>query len=308
MGTPEFATGTLKALIGEGCNIVGVITAPDKPAGRGKKLQEPDVKKFAVQQGLLVLQPDKLKNPDFLQQLRGLKADLQIVVAFRMLPEEVWGMPAKGTLNLHGSLLPQYRGAAPINWALINGEQKTGVTTFLIEKDIDTGKIIFQEEVTITRDMNAGGLHDLLMDTGAKLVIKTVRAIAEGNYPQVDQSSLFAEAMALKPAPKIFKEDCKINWNNPAVIVHNFIRGLSPYPTAHTAIKTNEGAELSLKIFEAIPEVVLHQLAPGTILSDGKKYLKFAVADGFILVLSLQLEGRKRLVTEEFLRGFGALG
>jgi methionyl-tRNA formyltransferase len=233
MGTPDFAVASLKKLVENNCNIVAVITAPDRPAGRGQKLHETPVKQYAVSVGLPVLQPEKLKNSEFLETLRSYKADLQIVVAFRMLPEIVWAMPPLGTFNLHGSLLPQYRGAAPINWAVINGEKETGVTTFFIEKEIDTGKIIFKETLPISEDATAGTMHDELMEIGANLVLKTVRAIEAGDFPQEDQSS---NETTLKAAPKIFKEDCEIDWTKPSEAIRNFIRGLSPYPAAWTLL------------------------------------------------------------------------
>ena len=236
MGTPDFAVESLKILVEGGGNVVAVITAPDRPAGRGKKLQESSVKVFATEKGIPVLQPLKLKNPLFLEELKNYKADLQVVVAFRMLPEVVWNMPKKGTINLHGSLLPQYRGAAPINWAIINGETETGVSTFFIEKEIDTGKIIYKEKLNIKPTDNAGIIHDQLMDLGAQLVLKTVKAIESCNYPQIDQD----EFQELKLAPKIFKEDCEINWAKNSSELYNLIRGLSPYPGAWTKINNKK--------------------------------------------------------------------
>jgi methionyl-tRNA formyltransferase len=302
MGTPEFAVAILKALYEAGVHIAAVITAPDKPAGRGQKLQESDVKRFAQSISIPVLQPEKLKNPEFIKQLESYQADLFVVVAFRMLPEVVWSMPRHGTINLHASLLPQYRGAAPINWAIINGEKKSGVTTFFIEKDIDTGKIIYTDEVAITESDNAGTLHDKLMMVGTTTIVKTVSGIASGNYPKIDQQS---DGKALKSAPKIFKEDCKINWNQDVITIHNFIRGLSPYPTAWTVFENTQTLEtLSAKIFEADKEIMEHNLQEGSIVSDEKRYLKVAVKEGFLIIKTIQLEGKKRLGIEEFLRGF----
>lgn len=300
MGTPEFAVASLKAIVDSGFNVVGVVTAPDKPAGRGQKLQESDVKQYAKDLNVPVLQPEKLKDPEFIDQLRGLKADLQVVVAFRMLPEVIWSMPRMGTINLHASLLPQYRGAAPINWAIINGDKKTGVTTFFIEKEIDTGKIIFVEEVEITDTDNAGSLHDKLMMTGAGLLVKTVNAIRDNHYPQVDQVAFGL----LRTAPKIFKETCKIDWSVDLETAYNFIRGMSPYPAAWTLVQNPNGETLSVKIFETLKEAANHITQPGTVLSDEKSYVKVAVSGGYLFVKVLQLEGKKRLTIEEFLRGF----
>jgi len=304
MGTPDFAVASLKKLVENGCEVVAVITAPDKPSGRGLKMNETPVKQYAVSQGIPVLQPEKLKNSAFLEELRSYKADLQVVVAFRMLPEVVWSMPSVGTFNLHGSLLPQYRGAAPINWAIINGETESGVTTFLIEKEIDTGKIIFKEKVKISEEDNAGSLHDTLMETGAELVLKTVRAIEKGDYPQEAQDN-FTE---LKAAPKIFKETCKIDWNQPTQTLFNFIRGLSPYPAAWTML-----GDKVCKIYAAqpaegdLPEDLTtfsFEADQVTIKTDQKKVLYFRTADGCLSVRELQLEGKKRMITEDFLRGY----
>lgn len=297
MGTPEFAVASLEALLEAGCDIVGVVTAPDKPAGRGQKLSESAVKQFAVSKGLPVLQPVKLKDPEFLEQLRALQPDLQVVVAFRMLPEVVWNMPPLGTINLHASLLPQYRGAAPINWAIINGEKESGVTTFFLKHEIDTGNILFTEKVTVFDHFNAGSLHDKLMDKGAGLLVKTVKAIESGRYTEQPQEKI-VEGTELKHAPKIFKEDCKIDWNQPTEKVHNLIRGLSPYPTAFTELNGKV-----LKVFEAEKEIKDHDITPGNFVTDHKTYLKFACTDGFINLKDVQLEGKKRMGIEEFLRG-----
>jgi methionyl-tRNA formyltransferase len=297
MGTPDFAVASLDALLQPGFDVVAVVTAPDKPAGRGQKLGESAVKRYAMEKGMKVLQPEKLKNPEFIEELRSLNADLQVVVAFRMLPEMVWSMPPKGTINLHGSLLPQYRGAAPINWAIINGETETGVTTFFLKHEIDTGDILFSEAVPIGEEETAGDIHDKLMQTGAQLLVKTVKAIEAGDYQEMPQPST-ADGAELKHAPKIFKEDCQVNWCQPAKKVHDHIRGLSPYPTAYTILQ-----EKTLKIFRANYQVSQPGIQAGGFLSDGKTYLKFACTDGFVNLLEVQMEGKKRMGIEEFLRG-----
>lgn len=304
MGTPEFAVESLKALVENNYNVVGVITMPDKPAGRGYKLQESAVKKYALSVGLPVLQPEKLKDELFLNDLRNLKPDLQIVVAFRMLPEVVWNMPPKGTFNLHSSLLPQYRGAAPINWAIINGEKETGVTTFFLTHEIDTGKIILQDKTTIDKDENVESLHDRLMTMGAKLVLKTVDAILEDDVQVTPQSEFIENEDKLKPAPKIFKETCRINWNMPSEKVYNFIRGLSPYPSAWTEITVENEQTLSFKIFTGEIIDKTHTLNPGTIKTDNKTYIHVATNNGFLAVTDLQLSGKKRMKTRDFLNGF----
>lgn len=303
MGTPDFAVASLDILVQNNYNIVGVITAPDKPAGRGQQVQQSAVKKYALEKGLPILQPEKLKSPEFLDQLHELKADLQIVVAFRMLPEVVWNMPPLGTFNLHGSLLPQYRGAAPINWAVINGEKETGVTTFFLQHEIDTGKVIFRERTAIGEDETAGEVHDRLMMIGAELVLRTVKAIEEGSYQQVEQDEL-SKGAELKHAPKIFKENCKIDWSKSSAEVHNLVRGLSPYPAAWTEIKAPDGKMHSLKIFRTAKENTSHDHAPGTVISDGKNFIKIAAADGLLNIIDLQLAGKKRMGAAEFLRGF----
>lgn len=294
MGTPDFAVASLDALVQANFNVVAVITAPDKPAGRGQKINESAVKRYAVEKGIPVLQPEKLKNPEFLEELKSYEADLQVVVAFRMLPEVVWNMPSKGTINLHGSLLPQYRGAAPINHAIINGEKESGVTTFFLTHTIDTGDIILSDKTPIADDETAGELHDKLMVIGANSLVKTVTAIAEGNFTEQPQP----QSDVLKHAPKIFKDDCKINWNNPSQLIYNLIRGLSPYPTAFTLLN-----DKTLKIFKAELENKEPGIAAGGFLSDGKTYLKFATKDGFIKLLDIQYEGKKRMLIEDFLRG-----
>lgn len=297
MGTPEFAVASLDALIQAGCDVVAVITAPDKPAGRGQKLSESAVKKYAVANNLKVLQPEKLRAPEFLQELQALKADLQVVVAFRMLPEVVWSMPTKGTINLHASLLPQYRGAAPINWVVINGEKESGVTTFFLQQQIDTGNILFTEKVSIPDDFTAGDLHDKLMNKGAGLLVKTVKAVESNKYSEQPQAHLLDDAEP-KHAPKIFKEDCRIEWNKPVEQVYNLIRGLSPYPTAFTELNGKV-----LKIYKSTKEAATVDTTPGTYSTDNKTYLKFACTDGYIHVTDIQLEGKKRMSIEEFLRG-----
>ena len=297
MGTPEFAVASLNALIEAGCEIVGVVTAPDKPAGRGQVVSESAVKQYAVANGLRVLQPEKLKNEEFLNDLYALQADLQVVVAFRMLPEAVWNMPPKGTINLHASLLPQYRGAAPINWVLINGEKETGVTTFFLKHDIDTGNILFTEKITLTGHETAGELHDRLMNKGAGLLVKTVKAVESGRYTENPQHQL-AAGVELKQAPKIFKEDCLIDWNQPAEKVYNLIRGLSPYPTAYTLLN-----EKILKVFGAEYELAETDEEPGEFFSDNRTFLKVSATDGFVHLIDVQLEGKKRMEIQEFLRG-----
>lgn len=297
MGTPDFAVSSLDALVKAGFNIVAVITAPDKPSGRGQKLQEPAVKQYAIANGLKVLQPEKLKNPEFLAELRSLEADLQVVVAFRMLPEVVWSMPKKGTINLHGSLLPQYRGAAPINWAIINGEKESGVTTFFLKQEIDTGDVLFTQRILIGDDETAGALHDKLMHTGAELLVNTVKAVQNGSFKEQPQTSLNL-ADELKHAPKIFKADCEIYWNQPVTDIYNRIRGLSPYPAAFTQLNGK-----NCKLFNTRMELKEPAIQPGGFLTDGKTYLKFAALDGFIRVEELQLEGKKRMAVADFLRG-----
>jgi len=294
MGTPDFAVASLDALVKADFDIVAVITAPDKPAGRGQKLNESAVKKYAVEHDIPVLQPEKLKNPEFLDQLKSFEADLQVVVAFRMLPEVVWNMPKKVTINLHGSLLPQYRGAAPINHAIINGEKESGVTTFFLTHEIDTGDIIQSATTPIADDETAGELHDKLMQIGAELLVKTVKAIKEDNYQEQPQP----QSEVLKHAPKIFKEDCKIDWNQPAQQVYNLVRGLSPYPTAFTFLN-----DKTLKVFKAELESKEPGITAGGFLTDGKTYLKFAAKDGFIKLIDIQYEGKKRMLIEDFLRG-----
>jgi methionyl-tRNA formyltransferase len=346
MGTPEFAVASLDALVKSGYNVVGVVTAPDKPAGRGMKMNESAVKKYAVEHGLRILQPEKLKNPAFIEELKSLKADLQIVVAFRMLPEVVWNMPPMGTINVHGSLLPQYRGAAPINWAVINGEKETGVTTFQLKHEIDTGDILLQESFPIGEDDTAGEVHDRMKEVGAKLLVQTVQGLAEGTLEEKPQASIgngqwamekpelseshsspdsyrvtthhpIAIGSPLRHAPKIFTETCKIDFSKTVDEVHNLIRGLSPFPGAFTTLH-----EKTLKIYRSKKEItgrgatgnLNHQETAGrpaesgltgnNFTTDGKTYLKFACSNGYIHVLELQLEGKKKMLIEDFLRGY----
>lgn len=296
MGTPDFAVASLAALLEAGEDVVAVITTPDKPAGRGQKLHESPVKKFAADKGIPVLQPEKLKNPEFLRELSSYNADLQVVVAFRMLPEAVWNMPDKGTINVHASLLPQYRGAAPINHVIINGETESGVTTFLLQHEIDTGNILFAQKVPISLTDNAGILHDKLMKAGAEVLVKTVTALKTDNVTPIPQDNLREDQ--LKFAPKIFKEDCLIEWNGPTRTVYNHIRGLSPYPAAFTQLQGKV-----LKIFE-VEEVAKINKAAGEWETDGKTHITYATADGALSIKSLQLEGKKRMQIDEFLRGY----
>lgn len=306
MGTPTFAVASLKALVENDYNVVGVVTTPDKPAGRGYQLQPSAVKQYALQQGLTLLQPEKLKDELFLDSLRQLQADLQIVVAFRMLPEVVWKMPPKGTFNLHSSLLPQYRGAAPINWAIINGEKETGVTTFFLSHEIDTGRIIFQEKITITETDNAATMHDKLMIMGAQLVCKTVEAVLNGTVTAMPQSELFENESELKPAPKIIKETCRVDWGKSVREVHDFIRGLSPSPAAWTELHQSGNDEpLRFKLFasEMTPRNTGNMPA-GTIQTDNKTFLDVAVRDGIIRITDIQSSGKKRMKTIDFLHGY----
>lgn len=303
MGTPEFAVESLKRLVEGGYNVVGLITMPDKPAGRGHKIQYSPVKQYALETGLPLLQPEKLKSEAFLEELRTWKADLQIVVAFRMLPEAVWKMPRLGTFNLHASLLPQYRGAAPINWAIINGETESGITTFFLKHEIDTGEIIQQVKVPVADTDNAGMLHDKLMDLGAELVIETVDAILQNRVRKLPQEQ-FSQSPELSTAPKLFKETCRIDWTKNVKNVYDFIRGLSPHPGAWTELSARDFTAVVLKIFESRKIYKEHFLSPGTIRTDGKTYLHIAVIDGFIAVQSLQAPGKKRMDVDAFLRGF----
>lgn len=309
MGTPEFAVASLDALVKAGYNIVGVITAPDKPAGRGMKRHESAVKQYAEKHSLNILQPEKLKNPEFLAQLKALNADLQVVVAFRMLPELVWNMPRLGTINLHGSLLPQYRGAAPINWAVINGEKETGVTTFRLQHEIDTGNILLQESFPISENETAGEVHDRMKEIGARLLVKTVNGLANGDLTETPQSLTKESETSdnnlrlLKHAPKIFTETCKIDFSKTTEQVHNLIRGLSPFPGAFTYL-----TDKLFKIYKSEKDFSGGGHAgtskPGDYQTDGKTYLKFACSDGYIKVLEVQLEGKKKIGIKDFLKGY----
>lgn len=312
LGTPDFAVEPLKRLVEQqaacddcGYEVVGVVTMPDKVINkRGTQLLMSPVKQYAVAQQLPVLQPESLKNETFLAELASWHADLQIVVAFRMLPESVWNMPRLGTFNLHASLLPQYRGAAPINWAIINGDKESGVTTFFLKHEIDTGDIIMQDIVPIDDDDTAGTLHDKLMVTGGSTVLKTVEAIVRGTAKAHAQNSLYASETDLRPAPKIFRDTCRIDWSKPARDIYNFVRGMSPYPAAWTELKDADGTPCVVKVYETSVEAARHSYPAGTLLSDGKTFVKVAVADGYISLLSLQLPGKKRMSTAELLRGF----
>lgn len=301
LGTPDFAVATLDAMVQHQLNVVAVVTAPDKPAGRGMKLQQSAVKKYAVEHQIPVLQPEKLKNEEFLQALKSYQADLQVVVAFRMLPEVVWNMPPLGTINVHASLLPNYRGAAPINWAIINGEAASGVTTFKLKHEIDTGDILLQEKVIITETDNAGILHDKLMTTGAQLLVKTIDELRNNTLKIIPQTSLTSgieQEISLKHAPKIFTETCKIDWSKSTIEVYNLIRGLSPYPAAFTTVNDKK-----MKLFEVEKMIASHSFEPGYIETDQKKYIRFYCTDGYISVKKIQLEGKTQMFVEDFLRG-----
>jgi methionyl-tRNA formyltransferase len=299
MGTPEFAVAPLKALVESAFNVVAVITMPDKPAGRGMKMQSSPVKIYAQEQNIPVLQPEKLKDEHFLEALSSFNADLQIVVAFRMLPVVVWSMPPMGTFNLHASLLPQYRGAAPIHWAVMNGDTETGVSTFFLQHEIDTGDLLLQERIAIGPDETTGIIHDKLMDLGAEVVCQTVDALLVGTVHPIPQP-----AGEVKLAPKLFKENTRIDWTRNSAELHNFIRGLSPFPAAWTEMYGKDGSVVSVKVFGASPEKCEQAYHPGTLVVEGKKVLKVAVADGFIRLERFQLAGRKTLNSDEFLRGF----
>ncbi len=301
MGTPDFAVESLRRLVDAGRNVVAVVTMPDKPKGRHQDTLTPSpVKLFAQERGLPVLQPERLKDPAFVECLRACGADLQVVVAFRMLPEVVWNMPRLGTFNLHAALLPQYRGAAPINWAIINGETKTGVTTFFLDKDIDTGVVIHRKETPIDEADNAETIHDRLMYLGAELVLRTVDDIQAGNVRPIPQSEL-AQSVPLRPAPKLHKENCELRWGEHTVVsAYNFVRGLSPYPAAWTMRNGKQ-----LKIYEAVRCAEPCGATPGELCTDGRTFLRFACTDGWLSVLSLQLEGKRRMPVGDFLRGYG---
>ncbi len=303
MGTPQFAVASLDALVHDNQHVVAVVTGPDKPAGRGRKMMTSPVKDYALSKRIPVLQPEKLKSLDFLDELEHFQPELIVVVAFRMLPEQVWKFPPKGTINLHASLLPHYRGAAPINRVLMNGETETGLTTFFIEKEIDTGKIIMQETVPIDPDEDAGSLHDKLMIAGAGLLVRTVRAVAAGNPPLTEQAALVRDQEELKKAPKIFTEDCRVNWDQQVGVVYNHIRGLSPYPAAWTILRNQAGEGKILKIFAAEKEILPVNEKPGTLLKDDKNTLEVACRNGIVRLTQVQLEGKKKMDTATFLRG-----
>lgn len=296
-GTPDFAVASLSALVEAGAKIVAVVTAPDKPSGRGMQLSESAVKQYALSKGMVVLQPEKMKSPAFLEVLKNLNADLQVVVAFRMMPEVVWNMPPMGTINVHGSLLPQYRGAAPINWAIINGEAETGVTTFKLKHEIDTGDILLQEKIKIKPGDNMGILHDKLMAAGAALLVTTIKGLVAGTLKEIPQANIAVEN--LKHAPKIFKETTLINWEKPVSEIDNMIRGLSPYPAAYTILR-----DKSIKILSSDYRIESHHSQPGSYDTDHATYLRFAGIDGWLYIEELQQEGKKRMEVEDFLRGF----
>ena len=306
MGTPDFAVESLRQLVEGGYNVVGVITMPDKPMGRhGSVLQPSPVKQYAMEKGLRVLQPVNLKDEAFVEELRSLQADLQIVVAFRMLPEVVWNMPPMGTFNLHASLLPQYRGAAPINWAIINGDTETGITTFFLQHEIDTGEVIQQVRVPIADEDSVEVIHDKLMNLGGRLVTETVDAILAGNVKPVPQEELINLSQEeLRPAPKIFKDTCRIDWTKGVKGVYDFVRGLSPYPAAWTELVNADGGSQVLKIFQTEKNFFFHEEKIGAVSTDGKSYLRVALSDGYLNILSLQLAGKKRMPIADFLRGF----
>ncbi len=301
-GTPEFAASQLEAIIAAGYEVAVVVTMPDKPAGRGRKIQYSDVKKTALEHDLPLLQPEKLKDPTFLEQLASYQANLFIVVAFRMLPAVVWQMPELGTFNLHASLLPQYRGAAPINFAIINGEIETGLTTFFLNEEIDKGAVIMREKVGIRPDETAGELHDELMLLGNKVVVETIKKIEKGDVRALPQEEL-SEDQPLKPAPKISKEFCNVDWSLDCKTVYNHIRGLSPYPAAHTQLQSESGEIIDLKIYSSEIESCIPVVAPGCVVTDNKKYLKIALSDGFIHLKQVQQAGKKAMSIDDFLRG-----
>jgi methionyl-tRNA formyltransferase len=308
MGTPEFAVASLEILVENKYNVVAVVTAPDKPAGRGQQIQQSAVKEFAVKHNLKVLQPTNLKDPGFLDELKALKPDLQFVVAFRMLPESVWGLPPLGTYNIHGSLLPNYRGAAPINWAVINGEKESGVTSFKLKHEIDTGSILLQEKVAIGDEMNAGQLYEILMHKGAELLLRSVKEIEKGSVHLIEQSKLLKPGEEAKHAPKLFKDNCRINWNADGKKIHDLIRGLSPYPCAWTELNMNNGNKIAFKIISSRFEAGPHDKVPGTVSTDKKNYLKVACNNGYVLITELQMAGKKKMLTPDFLRGFSMEG
>ncbi len=305
MGTPEFAVASLDKLLANNMEVVAVVTAPDRPAGRGQQLHQSAVKEYAVSKNIPVLQPEKLKDPEFIEQLRSFNADVQFVVAFRMLPEVVWNMPRQGTFNLHGSLLPRYRGAAPINWAIINGDKESGVTTFKLKHEIDTGAILLQQKVSISDTMNAGQLHDVLKDIGADLLLRTAVLIKEASENGTALNFFSQDDSESTHAPKIFRETCAIRWTNKAHSIHNLVRGLSPYPAAFATLSSAENVTpQTIKIYESEVETDDHAPAAGTIITDHKTYIKVSCTDGFIYLKQVQLQGKKKLGVTEFLRGF----
>ncbi len=306
-GTPEFAASQLEAILAAGYEVAAVVTMPDKPAGRGQKMQHSEVKKTALQHNLPLLQPEKLKDPQFIEQLASFNADLFIVVAFRMLPAVVWQMPRLGTFNLHASLLPQYRGAAPINFAIINGETETGLTTFFLNEEIDKGAVIMREKVAIRPEETAGELHDELMLLGNKVVVETIQKIEKGDVKALEQNEL-EQGEALKPAPKISKEFCRIDWSRDLQSVYNHIRGLSPYPAAHTVLASTEGGRIEMKVFAAEMENALPKEECGTVVTDNKKFLKIALRDGYLHLTEVQQAGKKRMNIADFLRGTQFVG
>jgi methionyl-tRNA formyltransferase len=299
MGTPEFAVASLDALVQAGCQVVGVVTAPDKPGGRGMQLQQSAVKQYALEKGLRVLQPVKLKDPEFLKELKEIGPDLQVVVAFRMLPELVWNAPPLGTINVHGSLLPQYRGAAPINWAVINGEKETGITTFKLMQEIDTGNILMQATLPIAPDETAGSVHDRMKLLGADVLVLTTKGLAKGTLKELAQDKIIKDPASIKHAPKIFTETCRINWTLSVDSIYNLIRGLSPYPAAFTELDGK-----ILKIFASEKELTKPAEMPGTYVTDHKSWLKFTATDGYIHVTDIQMQGKKRMTIADFLRGY----
>jgi len=306
MGTPAFAVASLSALLDAKMNIVGVVTAPDKPGGRGMQLQQSAVKQFAIAHNLPLLQPTKLKSSDFFEALSALKPDLQVVVAFRMLPEQIWSFPPMGTLNVHGSLLPQYRGAAPINWAIINGEKETGVTTFQLQHAIDTGDILLQDRIPISENMTAGELHDTMMNVGAALLVKTLEGLIDGtiqSIPQVDAINNEGNQIDIKHAPKIFTADCEINWDNDVQSIHNHVRGLAPFPGAITKID-GKIAKLYSTLIDHQNSTEKPKEQPGSFVTDGKTFAKIACKNGYLLLNDIQWEGKKRMPITDFLRGY----
>ncbi|MCD4679189.1 MAG: methionyl-tRNA formyltransferase [Bacteroidales bacterium] len=308
MGSPDFAVDSLDVLVKHGYNIAGVVTVPDKPAGRGQMIRQSPVKEYALKHGLKILQPFDLRDLGFINELSSLNAHLQFVVAFRILPKIIWDMPPAGTINLHASLLPQYRGAAPINWAIINGELKTGVTTFFLDEKVDTGNIIFSETLEIGLDETAGELHDRLKKTGSELVLKTVKAIQNSNFVSTNQKTLFEHQSGLKKAPKIFKDDCKLDWTKCAVEIHNKIRGLSPYPTAYTELISPDDIKYYIKIYKSSLETTEHNFSTGQIITEGGAFMKIAVKDGFIFLEEIQISGKKKMNVKDFLLGFNLTG